>query len=145
MGVDSEHAAEAGLLGSRAGHGDDGALVSAGFIVAVDRVAQKDAVKNLKALGVAGAHAENNKVLCVVAKIDDFDFLSVHLKAHEVFGLGKKRSLGGTVGVKLVETNLCALAPFKEVDFSVSLDGEIELVALEILAEKLGKLFLCLF
>ena len=40
--------------------------------------------------------------------------------------------------VKLVETNLCALAPFKEVDFSVSLDGEIEPSLSEILAKSSG-------
>jgi hypothetical protein len=43
--------------------------------------------------------------------------------------------------VKLVEANLCPLAPFKEVDLSASLYGKIKLVAFRDLCKKLGKLF----
>ena len=47
--------------------------------------------------------------------------------------------------MKLVKTDICTLAPFKEVDLSASLDGEIKLVALGNLGKKLIQIFLVYF
>ena len=97
--INAENGAEAGLLGMRAGHGHNGAVLPAGLVIAVHRRREKHLVQNGEAPCVAGAHAENHKVLLLRAGIDDLDFLALHLEIHQILRLGEEEILGAAHGV----------------------------------------------
>ena len=84
----------------RAGHGHNGAVLPAGLVIAVHRRRKKHLVQNGEAPRVAGAHAENHKVLVLRAGIDDLDFLALHLEIHQILRLGEEEILGAAHGVQ---------------------------------------------
>jgi len=127
--VDAEDRAEAGLGRARAGHGDDDAVFAAGFIVGVGRFCQKDLVQNVKAPGVARAHAEEDEGLGGIAALDELDLLARHLEADEILDLREEQILGAADGVELLGERQ-ALLPDREFCLSGRVvRGDVELLS----------------
>jgi len=76
-GVNSKDGAEAGLLRFCAGEGHDGAVLTSRLVVGVHRVDKEHLVENGEAPRVAGAHAEEHKVLVLGARVGDLDLLAL--------------------------------------------------------------------
>ena len=69
-------------------------MVAAVLIVRINRRHfQVYIVDNLKALCIAGAHTENNKVFNFLARIFYCNLLAVHLVAYKVFSLREEEIL----------------------------------------------------
>ena len=85
--VDAEALAEAGLVRLRAGERDNGSHLAPGSVERVYRFFQKYLVKNFKASRVARTHAKDRERPDVLARLKNFNGLSLALEACEVLHL----------------------------------------------------------
>ena len=116
--IDTEGAAEAGLGGLVASHRNDDTVLPAVFIVGVNGIDQENPVQNLKASYVAGAYAEDHKILALLTGVDHLDGFSFHLEIHQILGLGEEEILSGANGVQRI-AHLHAVFPLGEVGTAI--------------------------
>ena len=109
--VDAKHAAEAVFLRLGASHCNNGSVLTAGSIVAVNRVCKENLVQNGEASCIAGTNAEYYEILALGSVVDDLDVLTLDIEVAEVLGLGEEEILGTSYGVECL-AHLCALGPF---------------------------------
>ena len=123
--VDAECAAETGLKRLIAGKGHQNAVLAAIFIIAVGGFSQEHAIQHFKAAHIAGTHAEDHKVLALLAGVDDLDLLPLGLEIHEVFGLREEKVLRAAHGVERVGQHLAVL-PFLKPRARLAVDRQIQ-------------------
>ena len=131
--VDAEALAEAGLVRLRAGERDNGSHLAPGSVERVDRLFQKYLVENFKASRVARAHAENHKWPDVLARLKNFNGLSLALEACEVLHLREKEVFCRARGIEPLGERR-ALLP----DSKLRLTGRVVLRQIERLLRRDG-------